>query len=100
MAKEISNRLDVPVNDVIKCYIDKMEPYYFMLEYLSKGKSETEKDKIRKDFEESFTYLLIAEQGKYSPPRIVLKDLYKAEQKDGLKGFINTLLYHIPSFIL
>ena len=44
-----------------------MTPYYATLKYLSKGESESEKEQIRKDFEESFAYLLIAEQGKDSP---------------------------------
>ena len=99
MVKEISDRLDVPEGPM-QGYADKMHPYYFMLEYLYKGKNKTEREDIRKDFEESFTYLLIAEKGKYSPPLGVLKHLYQMEQKEGLKGFINTLLYHIPSFIL
>ncbi len=74
-------------------------PYEVMLEGLTKGKSEKESKKLKKEFEESFTYLLIAERGRFSPDILTLQEAYEAEKKEGCVGFINALIANIPTFL-
>ncbi len=73
-------------------------PYEVMLAGLTEGKSEKERKKLKKQFEESFTYLLIAERGRFSPDILTLQEAYEAEKKEGCVGFVNALIANIPTF--
>ncbi len=72
----------------------KEEPYKAVVFALSIGKSEEEARKAVKEFEESFSYLLICEFGRATPFEI--NDIYEAEQKEGLKGFVNAVRKYMP----
>jgi len=67
----------------------KESPYESMVFALSLGKSEEEAKKAVKEFEESFSYLLICEYGRATPFEI--DQIYAAEQKDGMKGFFKAV---------
>ncbi len=74
-------------------------PYEAMLAGLTEGKSEKESEKLKKEFEESFTYLLIAERGRFSPDILTLQEAYEAEKKEGCVGFVHALIVNIPTFL-
>ena len=95
MAKKITGRPGTPMQG----YRTNEAPYLGVLNWLLDGKSEIESIEEKTAFEESFTYLLICEEGKFSPPVDALLGLYKAEKKNGIRGFIKKLLYYCPTFL-
>lgn len=80
--KRITNRKDIPK---YIGYDTNEEPYYLMVDWLTDEKTPEEAQKIVADFEESHTYLLIAEYGAWSPVMPRLIKIYEGEQKRGLQ---------------
>lgn len=76
---------------------DNEEPFKDLLETECEGKTPTECEQIKREIEESFTYLLICERGSITPMEIGL--IYQAEKKDGVVGFISKLLEEHPGFL-
>ena len=95
MSEEI---YDFP-EDFIYGYDDAEEPYNFLLEELFEGHSEEEQLEIKENFEKSHTFLLIKEEGRKSACIQALYELYQAEQEEGLRGFIKTLLKIRPTYL-
>ena len=92
MAKKITNR---PLKE-FDGWDTHRRPYTSLLEWLCVDKTEDEKKQIKKELLESHTYLLIAEMGNWSPFITVLVEIYEAEQKDGLVGFLKACLKYFP----
>lgn len=76
---------------------DNQAPYNYMKKILCQGKTREECKIIEQKIKESFTYLLICERGCITP--MMIEDIYNAEQKDGLVGFMKELLYQEPCFM-
>ena len=92
MAKEITNR---PLKEY-EGWDTHNDPYDYLLKWLCVDKTEEEKEKIKNDLLESHTYLLIAEMGNWCPSLNGLIEIYEAEQKDGLVGFLKVCLKYFP----
>ena len=92
MAKEITNR---PLKEM-DGWENHFQPYECLLDWLCDGKTTKEIEQIKKELLESHTYLLIAEMGNWSPFITVLVEIYEAEQKDGLVGFLKACLKYFP----
>lgn len=95
MAKKITNR---PLK-IVDGWDTHRRPYTCMLDWLNEGKTEEEQKQIKKDFLESHTYLLIAEMGNWSPHWEDLFELYEAEKKEGLLGFLRVCVKLYPSVV-
>lgn len=95
MAKKITDREN---NFLHRGWSENETPYIYMVDELTKGKSKTTAKKIISEFKNSHTYLLIADLGALSPPFLMLLRAYRAEQKEGLHGFVNSLLKDDPTF--
>lgn len=96
MTKKITQWKDKPKH---VGYPENDMPYHLMVDWLTDGKTPEEAQKIVADFEESHTYLMIAEYGAWSPVMPRLIEIYKGEQKGGLAGFIKALNIYEPGFL-
>lgn len=95
MAKKITTRTDIPMQG----YSTNEAPYLGVLGWLLENKTGLEAEKEKQAFEESFTYLLICEEGRFSLPVSALLDLYQAEKEEGYRGFFKKLLYYNPRLL-
>lgn len=94
MAKKITNRTDYAMQG----YEENEDPYICVLEWLLKGKTDEEAAQEKQAFEESFTYLLICEEGRFSPPVACLLELYQAEREKGIRGFFRKIIEVMPTY--
>lgn len=96
MAKKITQWEDKPKH---VGYPENDMPYHLMVEWLTEGKTAEEAQRIIAEFEESHTYLMIAEYGAWSPVFPMLIKIYEEEQKSGLYGFVKGLKTYDPNLL-
>lgn len=90
---------DAPLKK-IQGYSSNEAPYHCLVKWVTKDKSEKEKQELIKKIQNSYTYYYICENGSWSVTPVSLYNMFMAEQKSGLLGFLIALSEESPITIL
>lgn len=97
MPKQMTTR-DFSLNN--RRWWDKNEDALnWLIEEITRGKSEKKSEEIKNDLYDTHTYLLLCEAGALAPPETHLLRMYREEQKEGIYGFLKVFFEWRPDFM-